>query len=101
MEELIARAKRLIEKGDVTGARKMLAATEEVVARGPITFALAETYDPNRLAAWGARGVVADVEKARALYAKAMRLGEARAQWRLGTLNASSYATAAHPAAEE
>ena len=49
-------------------------------------FALAETYDPNMLAAWGTRGVAADVAKARALYRKALSLGAERAQVRLDAL---------------
>jgi TPR repeat protein len=49
-------------------------------------FALAETYDPNMLAAWGVRGVTADVMKAKALYFKARDLGIVRAQMRLEQL---------------
>ena len=43
----------------------------------------AETYDPNMLAAWGTRGAVADVAKARALYAKALNQGVGKAMMRL------------------
>ena len=49
---------------------KLLAANEGL-ASGALVFALAETYDPNMLAAWGVRGVTADVMKAKALYFKA------------------------------
>ena len=52
----------------------------------PLLFALAETYDPNMLAAWGSRGVSADVQRARALYAKALDLGFGRAMARLDAL---------------
>ena len=45
--------------------------------QGAILFALAETYDPNMLAAWGARDKAADAVKARALYRKAFGLGVA------------------------
>ena len=38
------------------------------------------------LAAWGSRGVAADVAKARALYRKALNLGVASAQNRLEAL---------------
>ena len=55
-------------------------------AQGSISFALAETYDPNMLAAWGTRGVAADAAKARTLYRKAFGLGVARAQNRLDAL---------------
>ena len=67
------------------GAREMLAAAEEG-SEDPAVFALAETYDPNMLAAWGSRGVAADVAKARALYRKALNLGVANAQNRLEAL---------------
>jgi TPR repeat protein len=63
----------------------MLTASESV-GPGPIVFALAETYDPNMLAAWGTRGVTSDVAKARALYRKAVELGVNRAQARLDAL---------------
>ena len=51
-----------------------------------MTFALAETYDPNMLAAWGTRGIAADVTKAKSLYFKARDLGVSRAQVRLEQL---------------
>jgi TPR repeat protein len=38
------------------------------------------------LAAWGSRGVSADVARARALYRKALNLGVANAQHRLDAL---------------
>jgi hypothetical protein len=85
MEELIAQAMRRVETGDVTGAREILGAAEGG-GQGPISFALAETYDPNKLAAWGTRGVAADAVKARALYTKALSLGMTRAQERLDAL---------------
>ena len=85
IEDLLAQAERLIETGDVAGARGMLAASE-TLAPGPIMFALAETYDPNMLAAWGTRGVTADVTKAKSLYVRARELGVARAQMRLDQL---------------
>jgi len=85
MDDLLAQAAWHVETGDVTGARDMLAAAEEG-NQGPVSFALAETYDPNMLAAWGSRGVVADVAKAKALYRKALNLGVANAQNRLEAL---------------
>ena len=85
LEELLAQAAQRIEGGDVAGAREVLAGADDG-AQGPVTFALAETYDPNMLAAWGSRGIVADVAKARALYRKAASLGVARAQSRLEAL---------------
>ena len=83
--DLIAQASRRLENGDVLGAREMLAAAEDG-SQGPVLFALAETYDPNMLAAWGTRGVAADVARARALYRKALSLGVASAHGRLEAL---------------
>ena len=89
VEELLVHAERLIDGGDILGARGVLAGNEGVVsgpAAGSLVFALAETYDPNMLAAWGTRGVAADVTKAKSLYGKARDLGVARAQMRLDQL---------------
>ena len=85
MDDLLAQASRRVESGDVAGAREILAAAEEG-SHGPVSFALAETYDPNMLAAWGSRGAAADVAKAKALYRKALNLGVASAQNRLEAL---------------
>jgi hypothetical protein len=85
VEEILAQATRRVSVGDVTGAREMLAAAEDG-AQGPVTFALAETYDPNMLAAWGTRGVSSDAVRAKALYRKALELGVARAHMRLDAL---------------
>ena len=85
LEGTLAQASRRVESGDVTGAREMLAAAEEG-NQGTVTFALAETYDPNMLAAWGSRGVAADVAKAKALYRKALNLGVSNAQSRIDAL---------------
>jgi hypothetical protein len=85
VEEILAQASRRISSGDVIGARDMLAAAEDG-AQGPVTFALAETYDPNMLAAWGSRGVTSDVVRARALYRKALELGVTKANMRLEAL---------------
>jgi hypothetical protein len=85
VEEILAQAARRVGNGDVVGAREILAAAEDG-AQGPVTFALAETYDPNMLAAWGTRGISSDVVKAKALYRKAQELGIARAHTRLGAL---------------
>jgi hypothetical protein len=86
VDDLLAQAERRIESGDIPGAREMLASSSEGTASGPIIFALAETYDPNMLAAWGTRGVAADVTKAKSLYFKARDLGVVRAQVRLEQL---------------
>ena len=84
IEMLLVRARQRIEGGDIAGAREILGA--DGAGSAPLIFALAETYDPNMLAAWGSRGVSADVQKARALYAKALDLGYGRAMARLDAL---------------
>ena len=85
IDGLLAQAAQRIDSGDVTGAREMLAGADDG-GQGAVSFALAETYDPNMLAAWGTRGVAADAAKARALYHKAFGLGVAQAQNRLDAL---------------
>jgi hypothetical protein len=85
VEDLLAQAERRIEGGDINGARELLVAVEGT-APGPAAFALAETYDPNMLAAWGTRGATADVAKAKALYIRALDHGVSRAQVRLEQL---------------
>jgi hypothetical protein len=84
-DELVAQAKRMIETGDIPGARTVLQVAE-ANSSGPMTFMLAETYDPNMLASWQTRGITANPERARALYQKAQDLGEGRAQQRLDWL---------------
>lgn len=84
-DDVVSTAKRRIESGEVAAAREMLADTDGGT-QGAAWFILAETYDPNMLAAWGTRGVAADVAKARALYAKAQQAGAPRAQARLDAL---------------
>jgi hypothetical protein len=85
VDDRLSEAKQRIESGDVSGARDILSAAEGS-APGPISFALAETYDPNMLAAWGTRGAIADVARAKALYHKSLALGMVRAQARLEAL---------------
>lgn len=78
-------ARRRIDAGDILGARDALATA--AAARSPrALFAMAETYDPNLLAAWGIRGVAADAERARALYTASLLLGHDAAEARLDTL---------------
>jgi hypothetical protein len=86
IDGLLAHAAQCIEIGDITAARALLVGAADG-KQGAILFALAETYDPNMLAAWGTRDMAADAVKARALYQKAFGLGVARAQDRLDALN--------------
>jgi hypothetical protein len=83
-DELLAQARRLIDSRNIVGAREVLQ-TSETASSGPLTFMLAETYDPSMLAIWQVKpdGITANPERARALYAKALDLGDARAQQRL------------------
>jgi hypothetical protein len=86
VDAILKQAAERIRGGDVGGARDMLEAAE-AGAPGPLTYALAETYDPNMLAAWGTRGVSSDVVKAKPLYRKALGLGVGRAQARIEGLD--------------
>jgi hypothetical protein len=85
LDGLLAQVRRRVDEGDVAGARQILVAADDG-GKGALSFALAETYDPNMLAAWGSRGVAADVARAKALYRKALGLGVAGAQHRLDAL---------------
>jgi TPR repeat protein len=79
---LLARAKLLLEQGDVGAARSVL---ERAVEAGsaPALFALAETYDPAVLSAWGTVGTQGDPGKARELYGQAFAHGVVAAKDRL------------------
>lgn len=84
-DETIVEARTLLADGEVLAARALLAKT--VAARDPEgLFLMAETYDPNILAAHRARGVGADTERARGLYRAAQNLGHARSAARLDAL---------------
>jgi hypothetical protein len=84
-DDLLDRARQKVEAGDFRGARDLLNGREDG-DNAATSFALAETYDPNMLAAWDARGVEADAKKARELYNKALSLGLKRARARLEAL---------------
>src|SRR5262245_17891526 len=86
VDDVLVRAQRHIDKADILEARRILKAYEGV-APVRISLALGETYDPNMLAAWDARGVTADPTKAKALYQRALKLGVAGAKRRLDGLN--------------
>jgi hypothetical protein len=83
--ELVNQSKRMIDRGDISAARNLLkpaAAAGEAAA----VMALAETFDPNMLAAWGARGQTADTAAAKMLYAEALLAGVIKARQRLEAL---------------
>jgi TPR repeat protein len=85
-EELISRAQGFISDGNMVRAREIL--SDGALANNPkAAFALAETFDPNILAATGAQGTRAEVERARMLYSKALAGGITAAKRRLDALN--------------
>ena len=63
-DRFMARARQLVEQGNISAARSMLERAAET-GSAPALFALAETYDPIRLTAWGTFGTQGDVAKAR------------------------------------
>lgn len=82
---LLSRAALLIAQGDIGGARVVLERAAETGSASAL-FALAETFDPAILAAWGTVGTQGDPAWARELYAKAAAGGIAAATERLAAL---------------
>jgi hypothetical protein len=86
VDEVQALATQRIKGGDILGARAILLQAPETATSGQLAFMLAETYDPNMLASWQARGITANPEHARQHYRRARELGDNRAQTRLDWL---------------
>ena len=82
---LTARATGLLGQGDIGAARAMLERAAEL-GSAQANFALAETYDPNVLAKWGAYGTRGDAIKARELYTRAKAGGVLEAKERFDAL---------------
>lgn len=82
----VAEGKERILAGDIAGGREILMPAVEADEPEAI-MALAETYDPNMLAAWGVRDVASDVARAKELYERALRAGIEPARGRLDGLN--------------
>jgi hypothetical protein len=82
---LITRGEQLMATGDVVAARGMFLRAADSEDPGA-AMALAATYDPNVLRRLGVIGIVFDLEKARAWYGKAERLGAIEARRRLENL---------------
>lgn len=82
---LTARATGLLRQGDISAARAVLERAAEL-GSAQAHFALAETYDPNVLAKWGAYGTRSDAIRARELYAKAEAKGVTEAKERFDAL---------------
>jgi TPR repeat protein len=82
---LMTRARALLEQGNIGAARAILERAAELGSASAV-FALAETYDPDRLATWGTSGTQGDPVKAKDLYTKALAGGVTAAKDRLATL---------------
>jgi TPR repeat protein len=82
---LMTRARELLEQGNIGAARAILERAAELGSASAV-FALAETYDPDRLASWGTSGTQGDPAKARDLYIKALAGGVTAAKGRLEAL---------------
>jgi hypothetical protein len=82
---LRTRANLLLSQGNVGAARMVL---EHIAESGNASalFALAETYDPGVLSAWGTVGTKSDIAKARELYGRAFAGGIHEAKDRLSAL---------------
>lgn len=85
LQRLMARASLLLAQGDIGAARVVLERAADT-GNAPALFALAETFDPAVLSAWGTVGTQGDVARADELYAKALAGGVAAAKDRLATL---------------
>jgi TPR repeat protein len=84
-KDLVARADRLLEKGDIVGARAIYQRAAEL-GDASAALALGATYDPNRLWSLGALGLVGNKERARQWYQRASELGHGEAKARLSAL---------------
>jgi len=82
---LTARATGLLGHGDIGAARAVLERAAEL-GSAQANFALAETYDPNILAKWGAYGTRSDAVRAREFYARAEANGIKEAKERFDAL---------------
>lgn len=82
---LMTRASLLLAQGDIGAARIVLERAAETGSASAL-FALAETFDPGVLTAWGTVGTQADVARAGDLYAKALAGGVEAAKDRLAIL---------------
>lgn len=82
---LMSRASLLLAQGDIGAARVVLERAADTGSALAL-FALAETFDPAVLSAWGTVGTQGDASRAGELYARAMAGGVAAAKDRLATL---------------
>jgi len=89
--EFVQRARGFLVQGDIKTARLFLERAADL-GDSSATFALAETYDPIILSLWPARSILADRDRARALYADALAAGVAEARPRISRLTSASSA---------
>jgi hypothetical protein len=82
LKRLMSRAHLLISQGNISAARTVLERAAET-GDGRALFALAETFDPTVLSAWGTLGTLGDAARAQELYAKAVASGFEEARSRL------------------
>lgn len=83
-ERLLARARAMLQLGDVSGARLVLGLLVKE-GSGEAAFLLAESYDPHAQADWQPRPVDADDGKALELYRLAQARGIGRAAERIAS----------------
>jgi hypothetical protein len=84
-KEFLTRANRLLDKGDIVGARTIYQRAAEL-GNGSAALALGATYDPNRLWSLGVLGLLGNRERARQWYLRAGELGNPEAKDRLTAL---------------
>jgi hypothetical protein len=85
LQRLMSRASLLLAQGDIGAARVVLERAAESGSASAL-FALAETFDPAVLSAWGTVGTQGDAARAGDLYVRALAGGVAAAKDRLATL---------------
>jgi hypothetical protein len=83
--ELLEKASRLLDKGDIIAARAVYQRAAEM-GNGSAALMLGSTYDPRRLWSLGVIGMVGNKERARQWYSRAAELGHPEAKARLTAL---------------
>ena len=84
-KELLEKANRLLEKGDIVAARAVYQRAAEM-GNGSAALMLGSTYDPRRLWSLGVIGMIGNKERARQWYSRAAELGHPEAKSRLMAL---------------
>ena len=84
-KDLLEKANRMLEKGDIVAARATYQRAAEM-GSGSAALMLGSTYDPRRLWSLGVIGMVGNKERARQWYSRAAELGHPEAKARLMAL---------------